>query len=384
MNGVMHLISSLQVGGAEKLLVSFLEEARHQSSMAFVVVVMNNQVHEDLKRELLALGLPVYFLNRPEGHKHPKYLRRLKEIIAKHNISLIHAHNAGSKFWAMLCKATQPSLKLAFTVHDTHIVPKMKPWERSLHQRFIDHTIAISDAVFRECDLAGIRPASRIYNGIRVARFAEHRHHREQLSPPIRIINVARMDHRKKGQDILLRALDRCKRQGMAFQCKLVGGVYAYNQRAYQELRDLARELNLQEQVEFLTDRTDIPNLLGSSDLFVLPSRYEGLGLVVLEAMAAGVPVIASAMDGPRELIVNEETGLLVEPENYEALAETMVQVLSNPARLQQMREAAFRFVQGMDISVMTEQYLQLYRRLLGLPDGENRSKQEVCDGSPV
>jgi glycosyltransferase involved in cell wall biosynthesis len=95
-------------------------------------------------------------------------------------------------------------------------------------------------------------------------------------------------------------------------------------------LEHLAQTLDLKQRIRFLGHREDIPRLLASCDLFVLPSLYEGLPLSVLEAMAAGKPVIATAIGGTKEAVVHGETGLLVPPENPVELAAAIRTVFSD------------------------------------------------------
>src|ERR1035437_10878344 len=113
---ILHLISSLEVGGAEKLLIDLLKNT-DASNINFIVVVMNNKIDETLKKQLLATNCNIYFLNREQSHKHPKYFFKLSDIIKKHKIGIIHSHNYGSKNWAILCKILNPKIKLIFTVH---------------------------------------------------------------------------------------------------------------------------------------------------------------------------------------------------------------------------------------------------------------------------
>lgn len=379
---VLQLISSLEVGGAEKLLIDFLRVARNDNAR-FTVVVMNDAVNPEMRRSLEALGYPVYFLGRSEGHKHPRYLWQLMQIIHRHDINVVHAHNGGSKLWACLCKMAMPALKLVFTVHDTRIITRLNEPQRKLHRHVIDLNLAISKAVEKECHEADIHNCRQIYNGIDLERFSPLPF--AGKAGQLRIINVARMEHRKKGQDVLIRALKLCRNGGLDFHCKLVGGVYDYNQESYQYLRQLARKLELEDVIEFVTDCHDAAPLLAESDLFVLPSRYEGLGLVVLEAMAAGVPVIASNLDGPAELIDDGVNGILFEPDNEMSLAAKIFQLAHHPETLERLRTAALSHVEPFDIRHMKNQYLYAYEDLLAhKPVAIRQPARRLEHGTPV
>jgi glycosyltransferase involved in cell wall biosynthesis len=123
--------------------------------------------------------------------------------------------------------------------------------------------------------------------------------------------------------------------------------------------------LSLQERVHLLGQRSDIPELLNAADVFVLSSDYEGNPLAVLEAMAAGKPMISTAVGGVPEL-VEGGCGLLVPPQDIKALARAMRHLLESPEARKSMGEAsARRAVERFDLRVMTEAYEDLYRRLI-------------------
>lgn len=139
-------------------------------------------------------------------------------------------------------------------------------------------------------------------------------------------------------------------------------------------LRDPLRERiarhGLEGTVRLLGRRTDVPDLLAAADLFVLPSRFEGLPLVVLEAMAAGLPVVATRIGGTDEAVEHGVTGLLVEPGDAGALAEAVHALLANPARARAMGLAGREsFVVGFEARRMVADTLALYRGL-GMLEG--------------
>jgi glycosyltransferase involved in cell wall biosynthesis len=131
-------------------------------------------------------------------------------------------------------------------------------------------------------------------------------------------------------------------------------------------LRELVRELKLEEAVSFLGHRKDIPHLMAAADAFVLPSRFEGHPIVVLEAMAAGLPVIATDVCGTSEAIDANVTGLLVPPEDPEALASAMQLVLARPSVARRLAVRARSSVtQNFSAAVMAHKTLAIYRAML-------------------
>lgn len=374
---VLQLISSLEVGGSEKLLLELLAASRDDDRVNYVVVVMNQSVNPAMQERLDRMGLPTYYLNRPESHMHLRYLADLLRIIRRHKIEVVHAHNFGSKMWGTLCKLALPHLKLMFTIHDTFMLPRLGPTQILVHKHVIDMNVAISRAVAALCDKRGIGNYRQIYNGIPLKRFEnpdklslkERLDNHSYEDKPLRILHVGRMDVKTKGQDILVEAVRQCREQGMNLRLMLMGGVNDYCRDAFEDLQQQVVNTGLESHVEYLLDRTDVPEMLAEADLFVLPSRKEGLGLVLLEAMSAGVPVIASKIDGPAELVEDGHTGWFFEAGNAKDLAAKIRNVYENPETVDAVRENALRHVRQFDINTMKMRYYELYDSLV--VDGE-------------
>jgi glycosyltransferase involved in cell wall biosynthesis len=138
-------------------------------------------------------------------------------------------------------------------------------------------------------------------------------------------------------------------------------------------LESRARELGVSSQIIWLGYRDDIADLLACSDLFVLPSLFEGLPVALLEAMAAGRPVVASAIAGIDEVVAHEQTGLLVPPADSLALAGTIRAVLADPARAGRLALAgqthvSHEFSVERMLTQLTDCYLDLVASR-GVPD---------------
>ena len=352
---VLHLLSSLKVGGLEKLFLDFVKTC----SKDITVVIMNDQVDEFLKQDLLKTDCKVYFFNRKEGHKHPKYLFRLLRIIKDNRIDIIHSHNSSGMMWSILCKIFKPKLKSVYTIHDSIIIKNWNMVTLLICRIFIDANIAISDAILDDCVKNKLKTI-KIYNGVDTKRWKQHQGSENLFS----IINIARITYQKKGQDILIKALKQCKAKGMNFVCRFVGGVYKYDMNSFEYLKQLITDSDLTEEVSFLGNRDDVPELLAQADLFVLPSRYEGLPISLLEAMAAKLPVIASNISGSSELIEHEKNGLLFESENDTDLSEKILFLYNNREEIKRLAQNGYEFVQGFDISFMCDKYWELYESL--------------------
>lgn len=357
---LLHLVSALELGGSERMLVNLVHSFAQSGQISQVVVVMNDRVDSKLEAELRSTSVPVYFLGRTESSRNPKYLFDLFKVVRKHRIRVIHSHNPGSKYWSMLCHLARFKLSLVYTFHHTEI--SMNSLDVLVHNAVIDTTIAISPAVAAEAHTLGIKRIEQIDNGIPLSIFS-------RVSPPLpgpvsKVISVGRLSLRKKGQDILIRAIKLCVDRGLDVECILVGSPAAEDSQTLPMLRALASDLQLEERVHFLQGRSDIADLLAKANIFVLPSRHEGFGLALVEAMAAGLPVIASNIEGPADIITDGFDGLLFECGSPERLAEKISAVMRNPKMAEELRTNGLATSVKYDISVMRDRYAEIYKAL--------------------
>jgi glycosyltransferase involved in cell wall biosynthesis len=131
------------------------------------------------------------------------------------------------------------------------------------------------------------------------------------------------------------------------------------------EVLVLAAQLGLEGRLHLTGLRRDVPRLLQAFDVCVLTSLWEGLPRVVLQAMAAGIPVVATAVDGIREVVVDGVSGLLAPPGNAAALADRIATIVSEPLVAGHLREAAFQAVEPFDVAEMVRELEALYDQLL-------------------
>ena len=178
-----------------------------------------------------------------------------------------------------------------------------------------------------------------VHNGVDVARLRQHRPRAEVrgelgLASATQVVGlVARLDHWGKGHRKFLTALANLK------DCYPVEALIIGGGRREAEVKQLAGEMGLAGRVHFLGQRPDIPDLLAALDIFVLPSHSEGVSLALLEAMAAGLPVIVSAVGGLPEVVTDGVNGLLIPPKEPEALAGALARLLDDPALAKKLGE---------------------------------------------
>jgi glycosyltransferase involved in cell wall biosynthesis len=221
----------------------------------------------------------------------------------------------------------------------------------------VDRVVCVSEDSRALSAREGVAPGrlQRIWNGIDLSRFA-------YLGPrpggPA--VMVARLSP-EKGTEHLIRAAALVARRSPAFRLEIAGGG-----RCLPELQALAAQCGVAEQVRFLGEVWDVPDLLARASLFVLPSLSEGMSLTLLEAMARGLPVVTTAVGGSPEVVVDGQTGFLVPPAAPEALAEKLLLLLSRPDLGGPMGLAGRRRVEEhFSTQAMLSQYERLYDRLV-------------------
>lgn len=164
-----------------------------------------------------------------------------------------------------------------------------------------------------------------------------------------------------KGVDVFLRAVQLLHPEIPDLRAVIIGDGPARGQ-----LQALSRELGVENVVSFLGHCSDVPNRLLKTAIFVLPTRCEGLGISIMEAMAMGVPVIATNVGGVPELIRHGDTGILVNCEDYGAIAGHARGIIRDPQGAEALRKAAYRHIaDNYKTGVMLEQIYQLYRRVV-------------------
>lgn len=224
------------------------------------------------------------------------------------------------------------------------------------------HTVAVSEAFRRRLAASLSIPAASldmVPNGVTPSR-GDRRATRRALGiedDDVLILAVGSL-YPVKGHEFLIEAMSR---MGGADKRAVV--VIAGQGQEEDRLRDLARRRGVADSVRLLGFRSDIPDLLAASDVFVMPSRSEGMPMAMIEAMLAEKAIVASDVGGIPELIAGPHLGVLVEPENAEALAEALTGMVSDPEKRARMgRAVRARAEAQFSSDIMVDRYLELYR----------------------
>ncbi len=372
---VFYLITDLEIGGAQTMLLQLL---RHLDRDQFSpVVACFYGGYSPLADEIRALDVPVVDLGMPSKWRLDG-LWRLYRTLWLGRPSILHASLFHANIPARLL-GRLASVPIIITWRQNISIGR--PWREKVNRwtaPLDDHVTAVCQLA-RQAEIEGTavppHKVSILYNCIDPAPFATDKTaQRTQIRqefgipPAAPLIGVVGRLHPQKGLPHLLNALPHTRQQLPETRLLIVG-----DGELQDELSAQAQKLGLSDVIIFTGARSDIPDILAALDLFVLPSLWEGLPLAVLEAMAAGLPVVATAVGGVPELVTDGETGRLVPPGDTVALAQAIIAILSQPSQSQMMGAAGqARAASDFNAATITRQLEALYFHLIA----QKRKKQ--------
>ena len=370
---------AVEGGGAEQVLQDLargLAAAGHEVSVAFL------EGTEQCVPSLEASGIRcARLLQRQEFAESvladftPGCILRFARIFRELRPDVIHSHVPRPTLWASMAKRLRGrSVPFVYTEHNVQDV--YPSWAAPLYRIIlpvVDHVVGVSEAVTQSFTHRWRWPvdrASTIWNGITCSRIqgaASSDDTRRALgvaaAKPL-VLNVANLCLRK-GHDVLVEAIATVSRHVPDVRCLVAGSPHLEPQTAASLTAAIERH-SLQDNLRLLGARSDVPDLLAASDLFVLSSRQEGFPITILEAMAAGKPVVATDVGGCAEAVVHGETGLIVPPEDPAALANAILYLLQNPEQARRMGEAGRKRVEEhFTVDAMVRKHIELYERLI-------------------
>ena len=360
---ITHVISDTGIGGAGRYLLSLLPGGeRHGWEQT--VYVPEGPLAEALRADGLCKVIPMPWGERSFSLSLWRWLARNLQPT-----DLVHTH--ASLAARLIAKSRCTPVVLTRHTLGAALPPGGLPaWKRRLHgfvaETWSDATIAVSEACRQRLLAEGVAEDSirLIYHGIDTAPYLAAQGSAPQADGDTKqgptIITVARLTP-VKGLLHALEAAALLQQAGRNFTWVFVGdGPQA------EELRQRAKALGLEKRVHWLGFREDIPALLAASQIFALPSLEEALGLALLEAMASGLPVVASQVGGIPELVQDEEQGLLVPPAAPQELAQALLRLLDDPALAARLGEAGqARLLANFTAQKMWRETDALYREVL-------------------
>lgn len=346
---IAHVIFSMNTGGAELMVVDIMNHQIRQGHEVSLVIINNTFTQSILDN--IVPEVNIVKLNRPAGSKNPLWLWRYNRLLSRLKADVYHFHH--DKAVGMLKTRSRNAIYVG-TVHATTI-------ELAYYQK-LDKIYSISAAVKEDIAARHGLDSAVIYNGVstdRILPSIESYNHGKTF----KIVQTGRVECEVKGQDILVDALAMLTNSGYDVTVDFIGAPID------QAILDKkAAQLGVESRLTFLglKSRDYIYGHLKDYDLFIQPSRYEGFGLALVEAMAAKVPVVASDIDGPAEILDGNRYGRLFKNEDARACSEAIIDVIDHyPDYYRQAAAAAYERALQYSIANTARQYSDAYAELL-------------------
>jgi glycosyltransferase involved in cell wall biosynthesis len=362
---VAQVIWSLGLGGAEQVVIR-LAQGVDRRRFEPVIVCLDRPgpfaaQAEDGGVEVLALD--------KRGPLDLRAVVRLARLLRARRVDVVHTHLWGANLWGRLAAR---AARVPVVVATEHNVDTWKGWHHLALDRALapaaTHLVAVSEEVRTFYEARGIgRGRWRVvYNGVDV-RAAPGRRRGEVyrglgLGDADRVVGLVGRLVPAKAPEVFLRALAAAAPRVPGLRGLVVGDGPSRS-----AAEGEARRLGLSGRVVFAGLRRDVPELMPGLDALVFSSQREGLSMAMLEAMAAGVPVVATAVGGTPEAIVHGVTGLLVPPGRPDELADAIVALLEDASAAERFRDAARRRVEErFSVGRMIEAHEALYAEAPG------------------
>jgi len=365
---VLHVLVGLTIGGAESLIADLVPRLDRE---AYDVTVCSLKGWGPIGDRLARRGVKVVALGG-KGRVDPRVISRFASFIRRERYDIVHSHLYLAN---LISRLVGRLLRVPIIISSQHGTEIWMRWYHLLLERTTvhcaDHVTGCSESVRDYAvDVMGAdrRHSSVLHNGVDLDRFAlppDGSVWRERWGIPSDALVagvVGRLALPEKGQDLFLAAAGEVAEAFPRAYFVIVG-----EGPCRPELERIAREVGISDRVIFDSTQDEVPRMMAAFDLAVLPSRREGFGIVLLEAMASRKPVVATNVGGIPEIIEDGLTGMLVPPCDAPALARAMVRLLSDRQQCDMMGEEGRRRVEAsFGIEKTAARLESLYRSLSG------------------
>jgi glycosyltransferase involved in cell wall biosynthesis len=362
---LLQITHDLDLGGLQQVIYNL---CRTLDRDRFDISVLCLRTKGLFASDVEALGIPVYLLEKKADGPDYFAFRKVAKLLRDLRIDVIHTHNTQPFFDGTIGAMLAGVRTVIHTDHARAFPDKLRymvaEWAMSLYAyRVVGCSEHTSEQLMRYEKIPK-RKIVTIPNGIDGSRFdltIDRQAKRRELGIHEQgsVIGLAVRLSDQKGITFLLQAMPRILAKHPDTTLLIAGDGDLRT-----DLEREAQQIGIAARVKFCGPRKDIPELLKLLDLYVLPSKWEGLPMVILEAMAAGCPIVATDVGGNSTAVVDGVTGALVPPQDPGALAEAVIRLLDSPELLQTYAaNAKQRFRERFSAETMARQYERLYLR---------------------
>ena len=343
---ILQLITGLGMGGAEKVV---LDLAKYTSEDKFNTFVLGMSQRDELLNEFLTNSIDAKLLRKSNSfNDFISIVKTINRFVKINNIKIIHAHMTHAIIVASIVKFWNPSLKIVYTSHNLNIGSKLREMIIWVLKPLRDIDIIFSKDILKFFYKSNYKV---IPNGIKIDKYDLNLVKNSKFT----FISIGRLETVKNHKFLIEIAKE--LKNGFDFEIQIVGDGYLK-----EELTSLIKKYKLEDYVKLLGLRSDIPMLLNKAHCLVMPSLWEGLPIVILEAGASSLPVISTPV-GSIPSLLNNNNAYLTELDDFK---NSMIEVLENYKQAQEKGKVLFQdIVKTYSIDSVVKEHQKIYKDLI-------------------
>jgi len=367
---ILHLIDTFGVGGMENVLTNLINKMNMSNYHHFICCY---NADDNLIQRLSRTDTDITILNKRKGNDLTIPFK-IAKICNRKQIDIIHARGWTMYAEGLLASKISPSVKkFIYGFHGKTFEDVLKKKRRRIFMqwllaKFTDQIVTLTEEMrddYASSFHINKKKITIINNGIDIQKFSKKIdkskiRNKFGISPEEIVLGcVARLDPVKDLISLL-------KGYKIAQKCKPnISLIIVGNGPCMEQIKKYANKFKFKNKIVFTGMRNDIPKLLKLMDIYVQTSLYEGMSNTILEAMAAGLPVIATSVGGNNEIVINKKTGILIPPKNLEALSKAIICLYVDPEKRKEYgKHGHLRVKHSFSMEKMVTSYQDLYDNL--------------------
>ena len=355
---ILHILQRMEAGGTQALLMNIYRNIdRNKVQFDFLVEYPDKQFYDE---EILKLGGKIYYSNVRNDFNIFKFIKKLKKIIKENDYKIVHMHTYSIGYFCLkAAKECEVPVRIAHshnneTVHDFKYLPKL--FMQKIYTIYANYLFACSEEAGRY--LFKNKDFKVLNNAIDSKKFIYNEDRRKEKRKELGLENsfvvghVGRF-HPQKNHKFLIEIFAKIKERKDNAKLLLIGTGDLEN-----SIKKQVQKLNLQNDVLFLGNRTDVNDLYQAMDIFIFPSLFEGLGIVAIEAQASGTPIVCSNKL-PLEIEISSIYKKLSLNETAEAWADEAIKLAGDNKSKQNLQQEVINA--GFDLSDIVNKLQEFY-----------------------
>lgn len=355
---IVHIIPTLAFGGAERCVVDLVN---HIDGRYFYCTIISLVNYIPLAEEITNPAVKVIVAHK-KGKLSLDLFKTLRQLLTHLRPDIVHTHMFSADVWGRIV-AKKLHLPVVTTEHNMNDAEGwfknsvIKKYLRNYSDWYVACSESVKEYAVKRYGIS--KPFEVIYCGIDVDRFKDLPALNFSQDEEVRLLILGRLME-QKGHVYLLKALAQMKFTRWGLDVVGTGELEP-------TLKKLVQELGLEKKVTFLPPTHDVPGLFSKTDFLIIPSIWEGLGIIALEGMASGRVVVASRVGGLKEIIKDKQTGFFFEPQNVDSIKNTLDWCFGHLLNCQEVALEAKNYArQHFTVGEMVRKYEEVYKKVLG------------------